>query len=60
MKTAAWEIASQIALRNCSKSSSRGRSIYKILVKGEFNAIKYLLYKRFSTSPDELMSHEGI
>ena len=26
---------------------SGGRSIYKILVKGEFNAIKCLLYKRF-------------
>ena len=29
---------------------SGGRSIYKILVKGEFNAIKCLLYKRFSAS----------
>ena len=29
---------------------SGGKSIYKILVKGEFNAIKCLLYKRFSAS----------
>ena len=32
------------------------RSIYKILVKGEFSAIKHLLYKRFSASHEELMS----
>ena len=35
---------------------SGGRWIYKILVKGEFNAIKYLLYERFSASHKELMS----
>ena len=33
-----------------------GRSVYKILVKGELNAIKYLFYKRFSPSHEELMS----
>ena len=32
------------------------RSIYKILVKGEFSAIKHLLYKRFSASQEELMT----
>ena len=31
------------------------RSIYKILVKGMFSAIKFLLYKRFSASHKELM-----
>ena len=35
---------------------SQGRSIYKMLVKMEFNAIKNLLYKRFSASHKELMS----
>ena len=35
---------------------SGGRSIYKILVKGKFSAIKCLLYKRFSASHKELMS----
>ena len=35
---------------------SGDRSIYKILVKREFNASKYLLYKRFSISHKELMS----
>ena len=33
-----------------------GRSIYQILVKEEFNAIKSLLYKRFSAIREELMS----
>ena len=59
MKTAAWEIAPQIALRNCSKAAV-GEGQYMILVKGGFNAIKHLLYKKFSISPEELMSHEGI
>ena len=35
---------------------SGGRSIYKILVKEEFNAIKCLLYKRFSARHKELMT----
>ena len=34
---------------------SQGRSIYNILVKGEFSAIKHLLYKRFSASHKELI-----
>ena len=48
MRTAAWEAAPQIALRDCSKEAAGGRSIYTILV--EFSAIKHLLYNRFSTS----------
>ena len=32
------------------------RSIYKILVKGEFNTIKSSFYKRFSASQEDLMS----
>ena len=35
---------------------SGGKSIYKILVKGEFDVIKHLSYKRFSASYKELMS----
>ena len=35
---------------------SGGRSIYRILVNGEFNAIKHLFYKRFSAGHEELMS----
>ena len=56
MSTAAGETAPQTALRNCSKEVVRGRSIYIILVKGEFSAIKCLFYKRFSISHEELMS----
>ena len=33
-----------------------GRSVYKILVKRGFSAIKCLLYKRFSAGQEELMS----
>ena len=33
---------------------SGGRPIHAILMKGEFNAIKHLLYKRFSFSHKEL------
>ena len=56
MRIAAWETAPQIALRNCSKEVVGKRSIYVILVKGEFNVIKQLSYKRFSASHKELMS----
>ena len=36
MRTAAWETAFQIALRNCSKEVVGKDSIYVILVKGEY------------------------
>ena len=55
MRTAAWEAAPQIALRLLQKGSE-GRSIYKVLVKGEFNTIKHSFYKRFSASHKDLMS----
>ena len=29
------------------QNGSRSRSIYKVLVKGEFNAVKHSFYKRF-------------
>ena len=38
------------------KRGSGGRSIYNILVKGEFNEIKHLFYKRVSANDEELMS----
>ena len=57
MKTAAWEAAPRIGLRDCSKEALRGESIiYKILVKSEFNAIMHLIYKRFSAAQEALMS----
>ena len=56
LRTIARQIAPHIALRNCSKEVVGKRSIYVILVKGEFNVIKQLSYKRFSASHKELMS----
>ena len=38
------------------QSSSRGKSIYKVLVKGDFNIMKYPIYKRFFVSQEGLMS----
>ena len=46
MRTAAWEAASQIAVRDCSKAAV-GERQYKVLVKGEFNTMKHLIYRRF-------------
>ena len=34
---------------------SGGRSIYMILVKGKFNSVKHLFYKKFSANYEELM-----
>ena len=34
----------------------RGRSIYKVLVKGEFSTMKHSFYKRFFVSHEDLMS----
>ena len=38
------------------QSSSRGKSIYKVLVKGKFNTMKHSFYKRFFVSHEGLMS----
>ena len=35
---------------------SRGRSMCKVLVKGEFRATKCLLYRSFAANHEELMS----
>ena len=37
-------------------SGSGGRSIYNVLVKGEFSTIKHSFYKRFFVSHKDLMS----
>ena len=54
-RTVAQEAASQRALR-VLQSSSGGESIYKVLVKGEFNTMKPSIYKRFFVSLEGLMS----
>ena len=46
MRTVAWEIALQIALKNCSKEVV-WEGQYIILVNGEFSAIKHLFSKGF-------------
>ena len=56
MQTAAREAASQIALKRLLQSGSGGKSIYKVLVKGEFNAMKHSICKRFFVSHEGLMS----
>lgn len=43
------------SLRNCSKEVV-GEDQYKIWVKGDFSAIKHLLYKKFSPSHEDLIS----
>ena len=48
MRTAFWEAAPQIALRDCSKEAVGRRSKYKVWVKVDYNTIKHSLYKRFS------------
>ena len=58
MRTAAWEAASQIALRHCSKAAVGGRSVYKVLMKGEFHTMKYPFYKRFFVVV--VVSHEDL
>ena len=55
MRTAAREAASQIALRDCSKDCSGGKTINKVLVKEEFNTMKRSFYKRLFLSHEDLM-----
>ena len=38
------------------QSGNGGKSIYKVLVKGEFNTMKHSFYKRFFVSHEGLMS----
>ena len=38
------------------QKGSGGRSVYKVLVKGEFNITKHSFYKRFFVSHEDLMS----
>ena len=56
MRTAAQESATQ---KDCSErllqSGSGGKSVYKVLVKGEFNTMKHSIYKRFFVSHENLM-----
>ena len=53
---AKWGLQPSDSSERLFQSGSRGRSMYKISVKGEFNTIKCLLYKRFSATQEDLMS----
>ena len=57
MRTVDWEIASQIAEKLLQRGTG-ARSIRKILVKGEFKAIKLSFYKRFSARTSSWCDHE--
>ena len=59
MRTAAQEGASQIALK-LLQSSSGGKSIYKVLVKGNFKAMNHSFYKMFLLVMRISCHHEGI
>ena len=44
MRTIAWETASQIALRNCSKEVGQKVSTHGILVKGGVHATRHVFF----------------
>ena len=46
IRTIAWEIATYIALRNCSKEVRVKVSIYVILVKGEYMQSKTYFWQK--------------
>ena len=56
MRTAAQEAASQTALGDYSTVAVGGKSIYKILVKGEFNTLKHSFCKRIFVNHEDLIS----
>jgi len=56
MRTAAQEAASQIALRDCSKAAVGESQYIRFWRRGDFNIMKYPIYKRFFVSHEGLMS----
>ena len=48
-RTVAWEIAPQIALRNCSKEVGGKENIYVILVKAEYMQSSPYFFQKIST-----------
>ena len=65
MRTSAWEIVPQIALRNCFKEIGGKVSIYVILVKRDYMqsstnfSRRFLLVSWNFTSHKEQCHHEG-
>ena len=59
MRTATWETAPQIALRNCSKEVREKGSIYVILVKGEYvQSSTYFFVESSCWSHEASVSHK--
>ena len=56
MRTAAWEAAPQVALRDLSTEAVGGSQYIRLWWRGEFNTIKHSFYKRFSASPASLVA----
>ena len=60
MRTAALEAADSSPISDSFErllqSGSGRESIYKVLVKGEFNTMKHSFYKRFFVSHEDLIS----
>ena len=56
MRTAAWETAPQIALKDCSKDIGVKDTVYVILIKGESSAD--FLVENFCLSREASASHK--
>ena len=62
LRTAAWDTAFQIALRNCSKEVGGKVSIYVILLKGEYmqsSSYIFFFFRRFLLVMRSSHHHEG-
>ena len=59
MRTAAWETATQIALRDCSKEVLGKDNIYVILVKGEYMQSSTYFFQKISAGLVKLSASPG-
>ena len=61
LRTAAWDTAFQIALRNCSKEVGGKVNIYVILLKGKYmqSSSYFFLFRRFLLVMRSSHYHEG-
>ena len=59
IRTAAWETAPQISLRDCSKEVLGKDNIYVILVKGEYMQSSTYFFQKISTGLRKLSASHG-
>ena len=59
MRAIAWETTFQIALRNCSQEA-KGRSVYLILVKGEYVQSSIYFLQKVSASLIKVIKSCGV